>query len=565
MLLSSHDFNHFLARHFTCAFDTAILVFDMDNYSEGVDRATDSHLRDHVLQDQDPGRASLGVNFNESFPAVKWIKIPSSAMSRQVLAELGYSFEHNVRLLLPLLTNNLTRSAQEFILFQKIHEIGVQDSRESERVTIEGKDRYGEEGGRRRRVEIDRGVERETESAKERSSSTISSSSQSLCGDASRDSDDSDYMPQDFSFKLSRYRKGLQTREGIRSPAVGKGMPKKEPLTSSQQSMNVAHLGKVIHVWKSHYTGDGSIDGDQSVELKVAEGINSQDQPLFKSLQIEDTNMNFDRFETAVKGLPGLTDLQKSGLNRLFKLFGEIDRPTHTSNGSSVRFMTPTILSTTIRPEPRDLNESSRRKRSVIWMCLPYFLLQNYSANSNDLLPASHPAKTLLEAQSSFAHEKRDMQQAVCKLPGCPQGHCFHIAQVWCVVVDESFLVTGSHTSISTLFGKYVSLSTELPPPDMGRNQIQPRSFACYPAQIQVSSGEMLWSFPVNECESWYKFLLRFWEFSPKKLQFFYAGDIIQSKSWPKIIQQASKTSIRLSMTGAKSKSRESGTGLIYS
>ncbi|CAG8959792.1 hypothetical protein HYFRA_00001700 [Hymenoscyphus fraxineus] len=461
-------------------------------------------------------------------------------------------------------------------VFQKIHEIEVQDSRGSERATREVKDRDGKGGGRRRRVERDRSIGSDTKSARERSSSTSSWSSRSdssMSDDAftSSDSDDSDYMPQEFSFKLSRYRAGLPSRESAASPAVGKGTRMKEPLTSSQQPLNKANLGNVTHVLKSQYTGDGSIDGDQSVELKVAENISSQNQPLFKWLQVEDANMNFDRFETAAKALPDLTDSQRSGINTLFKrvrkdyVFGELDRPMHTSNGASVRFMAPIVLSTTIRPKLQDLNESSRQERSVAWMCLPYFLIQKYSSNSKDFLPASHPAKTLLQSQSSFAHEKRDMQQTVCKLPGCPQGHCFHIAQVWCLVVDDSFLITGSQTSISTLMGKHVSLSTELPPPNMVRSQSQTRYFASYPTQIQVSRGDDLWSFPVDECKTWFKFLLHFWEFSPKKLQFSYAGDIIQSKSWPQIIQQAAKINIKLSMTEVKAKSIESGNGLIYS
>lgn len=114
-----------------------------------------------------------------------------------------------------------------------------------------------------------------------------------------------------------------------------------------------------------------------------------------------------------------------------------VDKPIHASNGSSVRFMTPATLSTPIDPQPQGLSERQSEQKKVIWMCLPYFLLQKYSVNSSGLLPASHPMRTLLQTYSSFTQKNRDMEQAVCKLPGSPQEHCFHIAQVWCLVVDE--------------------------------------------------------------------------------------------------------------------------------
>lgn len=101
--------------------------------------------------------------------------------------------------------------------------------------------------------------------------------------------------------------------------------------------------------------------------------------------------------------------------------------------------MAPTIASTQIGPELRVQKEKSLGQRSVIWMCLPYFLLQKYSATSKNLTD-SHPLRTLLQTHSSFTQKKRDMQQAVCKLPGWKklgQDYCFHIAQVWCLVVDE--------------------------------------------------------------------------------------------------------------------------------
>lgn len=47
------------------------------------------------------------------------------------------------------------------------------------------------------------------------------------------------------------------------------------------------------------------------------------------------------------------------------------------------------------------------------------------------------PAQTLLQAQFARVGRERDMQQAVCGGRGVPAGHCFHVAQLWCVVLDN--------------------------------------------------------------------------------------------------------------------------------
>lgn len=110
------------------------------------------------------------------------------------------------------------------------------------------------------------------------------------------------------------------------------------------------------------------------------------------------------------------------------------DRQMESPEGSKLRQMAPSILH-----EPVPGNDKSRGV--VTWMCLPYFSLQKYAENLSGLPSSSHPIRTLLQSHFSFAQKGRDMQQAVCKLSGTPPEHCFHIAQVWCLVLDD-----GEHT-----------------------------------------------------------------------------------------------------------------------
>jgi hypothetical protein len=45
--------------------------------------------------------------------------------------------------------------------------------------------------------------------------------------------------------------------------------------------------------------------------------------------------------------------------------------------------------------------------------------------------------RTLLQARFSMVEKQRDMQQAVRHLDGIPLDHCFHIAQMWCLIIED--------------------------------------------------------------------------------------------------------------------------------
>ncbi|KAG9229285.1 hypothetical protein BJ875DRAFT_202844 [Amylocarpus encephaloides] len=503
---------------------------------------------------RDASQSPVGRSGDSSdpFPRNKWTRIPSSSMSRGALSHLEYPFEEKGSQLFILKEYLATDNFEE--LYLRALEKARKDSSSPSQA-----DREPSRPRLRSRVS-------DSSLSGVSSDSDVSYYPRPRWG-TRRKISPSDDGPEVFSFKLSRYKKGLLNRDS--TVASTAGISEKDFAVSPTPSTNVPRVGKLLHVVESHYTGDGALGGDQSAVLKVAEDTNAearQTPSIFKWLQIEDESMNLDRFETAAKTLAGLTDLQKAGITRLFKRIRKnCDKPIHTSNGSNVRFMAPTILSTPIGPEPREQREKSQGERSIIWMCLPYFLLQKYAGVNSGLPPASHPVRTLLQTHSSFAQKKRDMQQAVCKLPGSRQEHCFHIAQVWCLVVDESFLVTCSRNSISFLMGKYISISTERSSPDVSRTRRRPRSRTRSLAHLLVYSGDSLWSFPLDECQTWFAFLLHFWEYVPRRLQFLYGRRIITRDSWPNILELASKVSIQISMVEVKTEVKNPSGILFYS
>jgi hypothetical protein len=166
----------------------------------------------------------------------------------------------------------------------------------------------------------------------------------------------------------------------------------------------------------------------------------------------------------------------------------------------------PSFIQDTISGE---VKPKASRSRSILWMCVPYFCLEKYAVPSG-LGPSSHPMRTLLQARFSMTEKKRDLQQAVCHLTDTPNEHCFYIAQVWFVILDDcgsfssvyicvltckALIISCARSSISFLQGN--SINTLPPSP----------SNPPYPmhSNILVSrKGLVTWSLPVDQCQTWF-------------------------------------------------------------
>jgi hypothetical protein len=106
-------------------------------------------------------------------------------------------------------------------------------------------------------------------------------------------------------------------------------------------------------------------------------------------------------------------------------------RSVQVANNRSVLFMEPSCYRREI-PSDKPLDGQLATPRAVTWVCLPYFSLELYSRL--DTSP-DFAAQTLLQSHYTRVARARDMQQAVCQ--EAPEGHCYHIAQLWCLVVAD--------------------------------------------------------------------------------------------------------------------------------
>lgn len=107
----------------------------------------------------------------------------------------------------------------------------------------------------------------------------------------------------------------------------------------------------------------------------------------------------------------------------------------------SVRLMEPACIRRELPSDGGPKGQEAATPRMATWVCLPYFSLESYSSLDN---ASGFPVQTLLQTQFPRVAKARDMQQAVCRNKQVPAGYCFHIAQLWCLVIDNcKFLAIG--------------------------------------------------------------------------------------------------------------------------
>lgn len=91
-----------------------------------------------------------------------------------------------------------------------------------------------------------------------------------------------------------------------------------------------------------------------------------------------------------------------------------------------------------IKPEKKLLMERKDENQPMAkWVCVPYFSLQQYAGLGNGSSKSVFPNMTLLQDQYSRSTRQRDMEQAVCQLDIAEKGECFHISQLWSVVLGN--------------------------------------------------------------------------------------------------------------------------------
>ncbi|KAI8725082.1 hypothetical protein NCS52_00078400 [Fusarium sp. LHS14.1] len=333
--------------------------------------------------------------------------------------------------------------------------------------------------------------------------------------------------------KFSFASQSISMTESSRDGDSDAESPEPEEHPPSKVEVASASSSQLTLVHSSLYTGNAEMSGSHTATLKVVHDATVQKHPLFRWLHIPQDVMNFDKFWVEISRISGLTALEKKAIT---KLRADVKKTCAKSRinpkGARVGYLDPKSIEVPLKT----LKQGTTATNDVVtgsarWICIPYFSLEKYSG----LLAASNtslfPPQTLLQVQYSQIAEPRDMEQAVCRLGNADRGECFHISQLWCLVIDNSLLVTCGTMARDDLLGQALEIKE------------QPSRALATEAKgrILVAYGESVaWLLEAEECQTWFTFLSNFQAFWPKIPEFWHKDQVITPETWPKILKMAS-------------------------
>ncbi|KAK8877585.1 hypothetical protein PGQ11_002531 [Apiospora arundinis] len=307
-----------------------------------------------------------------------------------------------------------------------------------------------------------------------------------------------------------------------------------------EQRAKSTKVDSALNVSASRYAGDAFLGGQHEAELTVVHDAKNQPQPLFRWMHMVQPILDFEDFLKKIEEIGSLSQAELHALKKLFtKVKREAVRPRLTREGKSVGHMGPTTLRVAIptdesRPAPQDSNRAGSGERHITWVCIPYFSLETYTDSSAVQSETQFPIETLLQSRFARTSKAREKQQVVWQRGQSGGDECFHIAQLWCVIVDKSLLLTcGRMPSDGLMKG---IITKVLKPPS---NSPLHRGKRIYVSYYQA----VVWSFSLENCSTWFEFTKSFHAFAPRPLQFSHRDEIITAKDWPRILNRAKYSS----------------------
>ncbi|KAL7926663.1 hypothetical protein ACQKWADRAFT_281025 [Trichoderma austrokoningii] len=278
-------------------------------------------------------------------------------------------------------------------------------------------------------------------------------------------------------------------------------------------------------IYSSTYSGTAELGALHDANLTILYNPQGQKKPLFQWLHVRQDVMNFDAFWVEVSRHVHFPDAERAAVANLrAEVKRQCVKTRYNPQGAKVGYMEPKFIQAPIQSTGKKPSESSH---AVNWICIPYFSLHQYSESSSTSNTALFPDQTLLQSQYSRSGQERDMQQAVCQLGQVQRGDCFHIAQMWCLIVGNSVLITCSTLQQSDLQGACLKVNTE--PSQVGAS-----------GRILVSYGDsVMWSLTTKECPTWFSFIAHFRGFWPRCLEFWHKDRLVSARNWWKVLKLA--------------------------
>ncbi|KAM4059652.1 corA-like Mg2+ transporter protein [Hirsutella rhossiliensis] len=358
-------------------------------------------------------------------------------------------------------------------------------------------------------------------------------------------------FPRAKSSSLSSSSKDRELAELLDSAA---GAAETEP-SLRDDAARPPSASSATRAFSSTYTGDAELGGVHGATLTVLHDPKGRSRPLYHWLHIQQDVMNFDEFWAEI---PCQVRLSEAEMAATAKLRAEVKRHAvksrQNSKGDHVGYMDPRYFQVPLQDDAAKKKQQQQQQQQLFaswsspavaaaapcgvaaarWICLPYFSLQRCAGLLLASSLASFPPLTLLQSHYSRTPQQRDLGQAVCELGAAPRGDCFHVAQLWCLVLDNTLLVTCGSMAQSSLYGDFLKVVSQ---PSKAQSSTAEAS-----GRILVSyGGAVTWALDVQDCPTWFSFLSRFGAYWPKSFEFTWHDRVVTPDSWPKILKVASR------------------------
>ncbi|KAI9035347.1 uncharacterized protein KD926_003708 [Aspergillus affinis] len=204
----------------------------------------------------------------------------------------------------------------------------------------------------------------------------------------------------------------------------------------------------------------------------------------FRTCHANHSHMRFNELKESALRMPGMVYSERIALKRLFQKVGE-EFDHELSPGIIGRFIKPSYLT-------EALQEKTGPGQGVVsWLCFPYFRFNLLDTVNNSL--DSYPMKGLL--QDLLLKPEKEMRQVMSRMQPKRDDECLHIAQMWAIGMNDSFLVTYGDMELSG----FSDMKLQHLPPTQSTKPLMSRS-----RKIFVSFyTTVMWPLPLENCLTW--------------------------------------------------------------
>jgi hypothetical protein len=358
------------------------------------------------------------------------------------------------------------------------------------------------------------------------------------------DEDDSDSSYN--SFNISLQKKALFSIETSQTLGIPTETLHKSISTHSIKGGDSIERDKTVQVYRvyrSRYEGAQFAEGNLSIDLTTGQNRKmfqrELSKPLFRWVHFENPTMNFSQFVGVALDSPWLDANEKETVTGILKVSRQkSDRSLRIPKTKAGSYVEPEYFEERIEQTVVKGFRSRHQKAQIVrWMCLPYFVV-----GEREELPKEHH-----RGRQDFDVPVTSTTSSAFLSSGfINEGKRYQVAQMWCLMIGDSLLITSLRRSIANLPGNQIDIKV-LPPANPDRRALGDRA----PVIIVSDGGIRTWLLPVDDCTTWPQFAAHFAELNvdfSENWNVLYQDTKLTRKDWPSVMKIAQRASIRLQL-----------------